>query len=544
MRFDFADYPCLVYAQDGASFSFEWGALLLGLGLAPETAALLGVDPARGLKDGDEYLSYRRRAGTVEDQAIGRCSTAHLIEVERQSAATPDRIAPPNAVDVLYSVLSNDDPAATEIFRGFGLTKNKVARFIDQTYRRATKLYRPSMWEEDAQTVFEDSDRLCRHDVFVSHNSHDGSHELRDHLAALGLSAWHDGYADINDANTYSMIRDAICASRTICVHVHEHFRDSDWVRAEYQYGFEFERRHPELTRVVVARRAGGRVPPLLARAPAFDLETDIERLALFLRRANSAALAGRHWTGAETLTQVFAAEPERADRLDLSRAEHTTLRLRELKAKGGVQWGAFERGLAFLPMTTMGVVDGAEPEDVNPPESLRFQALESVRLMEEALADQAGTKAYWSKTPLTLNHECIYFLARAYRFALMRQDEELIARLRPLLPAFCDAVRTSLSDADRLLLKRSFSMMDFVYRTRVARGGLFRKKESFAIKGLRNAVDGLTLRMDIHALLRGETREQFIGHHPRVKEVIAKRRKEKRRVDKYLRTQRAFRRP
>jgi hypothetical protein len=131
--------------------------------------------------------------------------------------------------------------------------------------------------------------RFFRYDVFLSHNAEDGSHLLRDRLAAMGVTAWHDGYADMTDRQVQLTIWSALGESRYICVCVHDGFRDSEWVRIEYGTGLKIERDFG-LPRVIVARTGrNGKIPEGLERSRHFDTVSEgIEPLVRFLIGENA----------------------------------------------------------------------------------------------------------------------------------------------------------------------------------------------------------------------------------------------------------------
>lgn len=131
--------------------------------------------------------------------------------------------------------------------------------------------------------------RFFEYDVFLSHNADDGSHLLRDRLAAMGVAAWHDGYADMTERQVQQAIWSALGRSRYICVCVHDGFRDSEWVRIEYGTGLKIERDFG-LPRVIVARTGrNGRIPEGLNRSRLFDIVSDgIEPLTHFLTCENA----------------------------------------------------------------------------------------------------------------------------------------------------------------------------------------------------------------------------------------------------------------
>lgn len=130
--------------------------------------------------------------------------------------------------------------------------------------------------------------RYFRHDVFLSHNQKDGSLVLRDELLKRSVKAWHDGDADMSDRNVLEIVLSALDASRFICVCVSQTFRDSDWVRSEYQRGLELTRKSGACCVIVAEMTPGAQIPRSLQDQPRFRLYADgIDPLAAYVRAAN-----------------------------------------------------------------------------------------------------------------------------------------------------------------------------------------------------------------------------------------------------------------
>ena len=131
--------------------------------------------------------------------------------------------------------------------------------------------------------------RFLKHDVFLSHNQNDGSHLLCEALTGLGADAWHDGYADMAQRNVRSLVWGALTDSRYICVCVADGFRDSEWVKVEYNSGLHIERGFG-IPRVIVALTGlSAKAPAELSGHPTFDVHSEgVQRLAEFVLSENS----------------------------------------------------------------------------------------------------------------------------------------------------------------------------------------------------------------------------------------------------------------
>lgn len=132
------------------------------------------------------------------------------------------------------------------------------------------------------------SKRYFRHDIFLSHNQKDGSLVLRDELLKRDVEAWHDGDADMSDRNVLELVRGALDDSRFICVCVRHGFRDSDWVKTEYERGLELARKSGACCVIVAEMTPDAVIPEALQNQPRFRLYADgIEPLAKYVRAAN-----------------------------------------------------------------------------------------------------------------------------------------------------------------------------------------------------------------------------------------------------------------
>jgi hypothetical protein len=130
--------------------------------------------------------------------------------------------------------------------------------------------------------------RFFTYDAFLSHNQGDGSIALAKALAAHGVRAWHDGDADMSDSHVQSVVRQALADARFTCVCIGPHFRDSQWVQAEYSAGLAIEKKFGVGRVVIVDLAPGGTVPVALSDRPRFPAFHDLPFLASFLLSANN----------------------------------------------------------------------------------------------------------------------------------------------------------------------------------------------------------------------------------------------------------------
>lgn len=124
--------------------------------------------------------------------------------------------------------------------------------------------------------------RYFRHDAFLSHNREDGSIELCRRLSEVGVSAWHDGDANMAELAVHRAVAAALADSRYICVCVGPGFRNSQWVRAEYTYAMETGRV------LVVEMAPGGAIPEALKDQRRFAVSDGLDPLASFLKVCNA----------------------------------------------------------------------------------------------------------------------------------------------------------------------------------------------------------------------------------------------------------------
>jgi hypothetical protein len=187
-------------------------------------------------------------------------------------------------------------------------------------------------------------------DAFLSHNQRDGSIALAKALEQRGVRVWHDGDRDMSNADVQRDVRAALDLSRLICVCVGSQFRDSEWVRAEYNLALRSEQSVGALRVIVIAIAPGARPPAALERKPLLRGYDSLDYLAALLRIANAQADAGaEEWmvladdghilrTGAIKLLQhdrPYLDNWKRPYDLELSVAERDKLAARRLTADG-----------------------------------------------------------------------------------------------------------------------------------------------------------------------------------------------------------------
>ena len=138
--------------------------------------------------------------------------------------------------------------------------------------------------------------RHFKYDAFISHNQGDGSAELVKALGKYGLKVWHDGDADMSDQRVVDLVFGAIPEARLLCTCVGPNFRNSQWVREEYQFGVALEHGAGAIRVVVVELAPNVEAPAELAhklRLPAYN---GPELLAAHLLAANSATETELEW--------------------------------------------------------------------------------------------------------------------------------------------------------------------------------------------------------------------------------------------------------
>jgi hypothetical protein len=132
------------------------------------------------------------------------------------------------------------------------------------------------------------ADCVLPYDAFLSHNRGDGSAHFAQDLAGAGVAAWYDDSADLRDRRVRVRIATALHQSRYIVVCVDPTFRDSMWVRAEYEPGLQFESKHG-IPRVLVAVINNAcNIPASLAGSPIYNIaQGELLWLAECLRTGN-----------------------------------------------------------------------------------------------------------------------------------------------------------------------------------------------------------------------------------------------------------------
>jgi hypothetical protein len=130
--------------------------------------------------------------------------------------------------------------------------------------------------------------RIFPYDAFLSHNRDDGSANLAKLLNAAHVAVWHDGDADLRDSRVRQAVAGALSDSRYIVVCVDSTFRDSAWVRAEYEPGLRFEAEHRVPRVLVAAMDYAPAIPASLAACPIYNIPVgELARLAECLRTGN-----------------------------------------------------------------------------------------------------------------------------------------------------------------------------------------------------------------------------------------------------------------
>jgi hypothetical protein len=130
-------------------------------------------------------------------------------------------------------------------------------------------------------------------DAFLSHNQRDGSIELAKGLEQRGVRVWHDGDRNMSNQDVQREVRAALDMSRLICVCTGPQFRDSEWVRAEYNLGLRSEQSVGAMRVIVVALAPGASAPPGLEHRPLISGYDNLDYLAAILRIANAQGDAG-----------------------------------------------------------------------------------------------------------------------------------------------------------------------------------------------------------------------------------------------------------
>jgi hypothetical protein len=89
--------------------------------------------------------------------------------------------------------------------------------------------------------VDDEGSRVFPFDAFVSHNRGDRAKNLIDLLREHGVELWHDGDEDPLDQQVEQRVARALAAARFILLCVGDDFRNSDWVRVEYEPALSLE---------------------------------------------------------------------------------------------------------------------------------------------------------------------------------------------------------------------------------------------------------------------------------------------------------------
>jgi hypothetical protein len=130
-------------------------------------------------------------------------------------------------------------------------------------------------------------------DAFLSHNQRDGSIELARALEQRGVRVWHDGDRDMSNRDVQREVRAALDLSRLICVCVGPAFRDSEWVKAEYNLGIRSEQSVGALRVIVIALAPEPDIPATLEHKPLVSGHENLDYLAALLRLSNAQGDAG-----------------------------------------------------------------------------------------------------------------------------------------------------------------------------------------------------------------------------------------------------------